>query len=73
MNLYPPKKNCIVRMIKKYKKKTKIKFIKSKILNQLSYEVSNKKISSENLNLNSKIIYDIKETLNLFKNVNNGM
>ena len=60
-------------MIKKYKKKTKIKFIKSKILNQLSYEVSNKKISSENLNLNSKIIYDIKETLNLFKNVNNGM
>ena len=65
--------NDIVRMIKKYRKKTKIKFIKSKILNQLSYEVSNKKISSENLNLNSKIIYDIKETLNLFKNVNNGM
>ena len=60
-------------MIKKYRKKTKIKFIKSKILNQLSYEVSNKKISSENLNLNSKIIYDIKETLNLFKNINDGM
>ena len=65
--------NDIVRMIKKYRKETKIKFIKSKILNQLSYEVSNKKISSENLNLNSKIIYDIKETLNLFKNINDGM
>ena len=65
--------NDIIKMIKKHKKKIKVKFIKSKILNQLSYEVSTKKILSENVNLNSKIIFDIKETLNLFRNISNGM
>ena len=65
--------NDIIKMIKKYKKKIKIKFITSKILNQLSYEVSREKVLLENVNLNSKITHDIKDTLNLFKNVNDGM
>ena len=61
----------IIRMIKKYKNKIKIKFIKSEIMNQLSYHVDNNKLKRIGLRLNSKIEKDIKETLNLFKNLNN--
>ena len=58
-------------MIKKYKNKIKIKFIKSEIMNRLSYHVDNNKLKRIGLRLNSKIEKDIKETLNLFKNLNN--
>ena len=60
----------IINIIKKYKKNIKIEFIKSKIMNQLSYHVDGKKINKLGLRLNSSIETDIKNTLNLFKNIN---
>ena len=57
-------------MIKKYKKNIKLKFVKTKIMNQLSYHVDDRKLKKLGLKLNSKIETDIKETLNLFKNLN---
>ena len=54
----------ILSIIRKNKFKTKIKFVKSKILNQDSYKVSKNKIQSYGLDLNSKIENDIKDTLN---------
>lgn len=60
----------IIEMIKKYKKNIKLKFVKTKIMNQLSYHVDDRKLKKLGLKLNSKIETDIKETLNLFKNLN---
>ena len=62
--------NQIVKVIKKHKKNIKIKFVKSKIMNQLSYEVENKKLEKIGLKLSSSIKKDIKETLSLLKNLN---
>ena len=61
----------IIKMIKKYKKNVKVKYINSKIMNRLSYHLDNKKIRNLGLNLNSSIQKDIKETLGLFKNLGN--
>ena len=60
----------IIRMIKRYKNKIKIKCVKSEIMNQLSYHVDNNKLKQIGLKLNAKIEKDIKETINLFKNFN---
>ena len=60
----------IISMIKKYKKNIKLKFVKSEIMNQLSYHVDNAKIKKLGLVLNNSIEKDIKETLSLFKNLN---
>lgn len=59
----------ILKMINKYKKGTKIKFVKSKIMNQLSYHVDNKKLQRLGLNLKSNIQNDIKDTLELFNQI----
>ena len=48
----------------------KIKFVKSKIMNQLSYQVDNEKLEKIGLKLRSSIKKDIKETLNLLKSLN---
>ena len=56
-------------MIKKYKKKISVKFVESEIMNQLSYHVESKKIKNKGLILNASIKFDIKETLDLFKNL----
>tara|TARA_Y100001936_G_scaffold247837_1_gene294503 strand:+ start:243 stop:1166 length:924 start_codon:yes stop_codon:yes gene_type:complete len=61
--------NQIIQKIKKYKKKFKVKFVNSAIMNQLSYHVSQKKLNKEGLVLNSDIEKDIKDTLNLLKNI----
>ena len=55
----------IIKMIKKYKKKIAIKFVKTKIMNQLSYHVDNKKLNSIGLRLNSSVQNDIKDTIKL--------
>ncbi len=60
----------IIQTIKKYKKNIRIKFVKAKIMNQLSYHVENKKLKKLGLTLNSSIKKDIKETLNIFKDLN---
>ena len=56
----------ILKMISKYKKGIEIKFVRSKIMNQLSYHVDNTKLQKLGLNLRSKIQIDIKDTLKLF-------
>ena len=55
----------IIKMVKRYKKKTSIKFVKTKIMNQLSYHVDSKKLSNLGLKLNSSIQNDIKDTIRL--------
>ena len=62
-----------ITMIKKYKKNVKIKFVNSKIMNQLSYHVDNNKLNNLGLKLNAKIEQDIKETLKIFIFKNNEM
>ena len=59
----------ILKKIKKIKKKITIKFVTSKIMNQLSFHVSKEKIRRKGLVLNSKIDKDIKDTLKLLSNI----
>ena len=59
----------IINKIKKYKKKIKVKIVFSKIMNQLSYHVDKSKIISKGVNLENKIDNDIKDTLNLLRNL----
>ena len=61
--------NQILTKVKKYKKNIKIKFVNSPIMNQLSYHVDNKKLSKNGLKLSNKIEDDIKETINLLRNI----
>tara|TARA_Y100001970_G_scaffold10872_1_gene12749 strand:- start:9773 stop:10732 length:960 start_codon:yes stop_codon:yes gene_type:complete len=58
----------ILQKIKRFKKNIKIKFVSSKIMNQLSYHVSNKKIKQAGLKFKSKLDRDIKDTLKLLNN-----
>ena len=59
--------NQILKKIKKYKKKIKISFVKSSIMNQLSYHVDKTKLNTRGLRLNADIKDDIKDTLFLLK------
>ena len=59
--------NQILLKIKKIKKKIKVSYVDSEIMNQLSYHVDDSKLKRAGLNLNTKIDNDIKDTLNLFK------
>ena len=61
--------NQIIQKIKKFKKKIRIKFVYSEIMNQLSYHVDKNKLNKEGLNLKNKISDDIKDTINLLKNI----
>jgi len=63
--------NQIISKIKKRKNNIRIKFVKTKIMNQLSYHVDDSKIKSYGLNLNSDIQKDIDDTLKLFNNIKN--
>jgi UDP-glucose 4-epimerase len=58
--------NHLIKKIQKYKR-LKIKMTNSKIMNQLSYKVSSKKIQSKGLYLYSNFEKEIKKTLGLFK------
>ena len=61
--------NQILQKIRKFKKKIKVKFVYSKIMNQLSYHVDKKKLNNEGLYLKKKIIIDIEDTMKLLKNI----
>jgi nucleoside-diphosphate-sugar epimerase len=61
--------NDIIKKIKKYKQRVKIKFVHSKIMNQLSYYVSSSKLKKSGLKLGNNLDKDIKETLQLLKNI----
>ena len=57
----------ILNKIKKNKKDIKVKLVKSRIMNKLSYKVSTKKLEKEGLKLKNNIDKDIKATLNLLR------
>ncbi len=61
--------NDIIKKIKKYQKKVKIKLVKSKIMNQLSYHVSSSKLSKSGLKLKSNLDKDVKDTLQILRNI----
>ena len=61
--------NQILQKIRKFKKNIKVKFVSSKIMNQLSYHVAKDKLNNEGLYLKNKIIYDINDTMKLLKNI----
>ena len=61
--------NQILEKIRKSKKNIKVKFVSSKIMNQLSYHVSKDKLNKEGLYLKNKIIHDIEDTMKLLKNI----
>ena len=61
--------NQILQKIRKFKKNIKVKFVSSKIMNQLSYHVAKDKLNNEGLYLKNKIIYDIEDTMKLLKNI----
>ena len=58
--------NDIIKKIEKHKK-TKIKLVNEKIMNQLSYKVSSEKVKKIGLNLSSKIQEDITNTFRILK------
>ena len=60
----------VLQLIKKQKYKIKIKKTNSPILNQNSYKVSKEKFAKFKLTFSKNIDSDIKNTLNLFKNLN---
>ena len=61
--------NQILQKIKKFKKKIKVKFVYSEIMNQLSYHVDKRKLDNEGLYLKNKIINDVKDTMKLLENI----
>ena len=61
--------NQILQKIRRSKKNIKVKFVSSKIMNQLSYHVAKDKLNKEGLYLKNKIIYDIEDTMKLLKNI----
>ena len=63
----------IISYFKKYKKTIRIKYEKSKLINQYSYRVSNENFARRALLLKSNIDHDIKSTLKIFRNINNEM
>ena len=63
----------IISYFKKNNKKIKIKYEKSKLINQYSYKVSNEKFTKKALLLKSNISHDVNSTLKIFKNINNEM
>ena len=61
----------IIEIIKKYEPKVQIKLVKSKIMNELSYEVSSKKIQKKGFIFAKNLDARIKDTINLFKSIKN--
>ena len=59
----------ILLKIKKKIKKIKVKLVITKIMNQLSYDVSNKKFLKLGFKYNNKIGNDINETINALKGI----
>lgn len=60
----------IIDSIKKHLNKVEISFVENKIMNQLSYEVSNKKFINKGFSFNGNINSGVGNTINLLKNSN---
>ena len=63
--------NQIINKIRKRKKNIKFELVKSEIMNQLSYQVDDSKLSNFGIKLNSDIQKDIDDTLKLFSYLKN--
>ena len=59
----------VVSKIRKYKKNIKLEFVNSKIMNQLSYEVSNTKFKKKGFIFKGDLQKSINKTLDLLKNI----
>ena len=66
--------NCtvknIVDIIKKYVSNVKIEYVDHEIMNQLSYEISNKRFTNKGFNFTSNVEIEIKKTINKLNNLN---
>ena len=61
----------IIDIIRKYEPNVKMKLVKSKIMNELSYDVSSKKIQKKGFIFSKTLDEGIKDTINLFKSIKN--
>ena len=61
----------VIKNFKRNNKKVKLKYQKSRLVNQYPYEISNKKFTLAAFKLKSKISTDISSTLKQFKYLNN--
>ncbi len=61
----------IIKIIKKHCKSAKFKFVSSKIMNQLSYDVKNSKFKAKGFKYKGNINQSIKKTINLFRAISN--
>lgn len=64
--------NDIVEMIKVYVPDLDVEFVETEIMNQLSYEVEDKKIRARGLELTGSVGACIKETIELLKGIQNS-
>jgi nucleoside-diphosphate-sugar epimerase len=60
----------IIDSIKKYLDKVEVSFVENKIMNQLSYEVSNKKFIKKGFSFTGNINSGVGNTIDLLKNSN---
>ena len=65
--------DTLISYYKKYKKKIKIKYERSKLTNQFPYEISRSKFNKEGFKLKSRISNDIKLTLIKFEHLSNEL
>ena len=61
----------IIDIIRKYEPQVQIKLVKNKIMNELSYDVSSKKIQKKGFIFSKTLDEGIKDTINLFKSIKN--
>lgn len=61
----------VIHSIKRKIKKIKIKYVNNQIMNQLSYEVLNKKFKNKGFVFNGNLQKSISKTINILKNSNN--
>ena len=60
----------IVNTIRKFEPQVKIEFVKSKIMNNLSYDVSSQKFKDKGFIVSNNLDEGIKDTISLFKSIN---
>ena len=60
----------IIDQIRHHVENVEIEFVDAEIMNQLSYEVSNKKIISSGFTFQDDLAVGISETINMIKNMN---
>jgi len=60
----------IINTIRKFEPQVKIEFVKSKIMNNLSYDVSSQKFKDKGFIFSNNLDEGIKDTISLFKSIN---